>query len=138
MSAASAAARGRAAAERLMTDACQIRTPPILRFNPTTKANDIIGGDELVYAGVCRIRPRDVQESEREAGDSPVSTWAYVVSIPFGAQHNGTPYLPAVDQVVTVTASADPTLVGQRLRARQVIQGTHITARRMVCEVYGG
>ena len=131
------AARGRTAAYRLMTDMCEIREPSLVVFNPATKANDETSG-ALVYAGRCRVRPRDGRDQEDEVGDSPVSTWQYMLSIPFGATLAGVPVLPRPDQLVTVTASIDPTLVGQRMRIRQVVQGPHITARRMQVEVYGG
>ncbi len=116
----------------------RIRTPRAFAFNPATKANDIVSGDEIAYEGPGRVRPRDTQDAEEEAGESPVSTWAYMVSVPFGATRQGAAFLPAVDMVVEVVSNPDGTLAGQRLRVRQVIQGDHITARRMQCEVYAG
>lgn len=80
------------------------------------------------YQGKCRVKPRDLVDRVVQAGDQPTSIWPYLVSIPFGAAD------VTVDDVITITASADPTLVDRELRVRSATRGTNITARRLGCE----
>jgi len=135
-----AAAAGRRAAERLMVDACEIREASTTTFNAVTHRDDETPG-RLLYEGKCKVRPPGVEASGTQsepAGETRVASWAYVVSIPFAATYQGQPVRVPVHALVKVTASADASLVGQRVRVAQVPQGTYLTARRLVCEVYGG
>lgn len=121
-----------------MTDTCEIRTPKVPQFNPTTKANDVVGGDLLIYSGKCYVKSAVPVSGEQQAGDTPVTVWAATVSIPVGALFQGSPVPLTPDCSVRITASNDPALVGRTLRVLTIPQGTHLTARRMSCEVYQG
>jgi hypothetical protein len=139
VSAATAAAAGRREAERLMVDECEIREPSTTSYNPVTHADDETPG-RLLYAGRCKVRPPAAEATGTQTepvGETRVASWAYVVSIPFAATHQGQPVRVPVSALVKFTASADASLVGQRVRVAQVPQGTYLTARRLVCEVYG-
>ena len=126
MSALTAAARGRAAAIALMTDACVITRITGRVLNPTTGA--LVDTTTTVYTGKCRFkaqqsaRPRDLA-----AGETAVPENAPVVSVPIT--------VTAVNEGdrVSITASNDPGAVGKTLLVRTVLAGTHITARRLLC-----
>lgn len=123
-----------------MTDSCTIREPSTVAYNPGTRLNDETPG-QVVYAGKCRTKAGSTGDRESDAGEAQVSTWDVVVSIPFAATHEGQPARVAPGYLVTIDAvgdGGDATLVGQRVTVRQVPQGTHLTARRLGCEVYGG
>jgi hypothetical protein len=129
MSAAVAVTEGRVAAEALMVDTCTVSAPDTAgAFNEATGQYEPTAGAQK-YAGKCRVRPPNVQDRTVEAGDRVVSLRSYVVSLPLTAT------VFAVDDVVRITASVlDPALVGARLRVTDVAKGTHLTARRLVCE----
>lgn len=88
---------------------------------------------QQVYAGKCRVKPRDNADRVVDAGGEAVTLVPFVVSVPISD------VVYQVDDLVTVTvASLDPALAGTVLRVRQVIVGTHLTARRLGCEVDQG
>lgn len=123
---------GRTAAEELMVDECLItRGTTQGTFNTTTLEYDTVAATE-VYDGKCRVKPTGGQASDRQAqaGERQIALWPFTVSVPISV----TGIQP--DDLVTVTASSlDADLVGLQLRVRSVVQGTHITARRLGCEV---
>jgi hypothetical protein len=135
MSAASATLAGRRAAEALMADTCTIvRVTGRGSFNTSTGTYGA-SASSSVYSGKCRVMPRDNEDHVVAAGDRPIALWPFVVSVPMSATGID------VDHLVTITAvgeSSDPELVGMVLRVRQVAHGTHITARRLGCEVNVG
>lgn len=134
MTAASVTLAGRAAAEALMVDACTItRVTPGTVFNETTGQYDDTPPPTTVYTGKCRVKPRDNADRVVQYGQEAVSLWPYIVSIPMA--ESGV----ELDDIVTVTASAlDTALVGAGFRVRQVLAGSHLTARRLGCERNAG
>jgi hypothetical protein len=133
MSATTAIRRGRRAAEALMVDTCTItRGTGEQVFDPATGQYVTTAG-ELLYTGPCRVKPQNNADRVVEAGGQAVSLWPFVVSVPVSEVSF------EVDDLVTVTASVlDPALVGKVLRVRQVALGSHLTARRLGCEVDAG
>lgn len=134
MSAASATLAGRRAAERLMVDSCTISAASTRgALNATTGEYDVVPG-AVLYTGPCRVVPAaGNQDHVVDAGEQPVSLWPFIVSVPMSVAD------VTVDHEVEITSSElDPRLVGTRLRVRQVALGTHITARRLGCEVTAG
>lgn len=116
-----------------MVDACTItRTGSPGAFDETTGAYGA-GTPTTLYTGKCRVRPRDNADRIEQAGEQQVSFWPFIVSVPMSVQG------VQVDDLVTITASElDADLVGTVLRVKQVLQGTHITARRLSCDVNAG
>lgn len=116
-----------------MVDACTITRPSgTSTFNPTT-GQSTPGSPTAVYTGACRVKPRDNADRVVQFGQEAVSFWPYLVSVPMSVTGI------ALDDVVTVTASAlDPALVGLVLRVREVLSGSHLTARRLSCEENAG
>lgn len=131
MTAAAATARGQRFAERQMVDACTItRGGGAPTFDATTGTYTAATGS-TVYTGKCRVKPQNLADRVAQAGERPVSLWPFSVSIPIAADAD-------LDDVVTVTASADSTLVDRTFRVRSVARGTFITARRLDCEETSG
>lgn len=128
MQPAAAAAAGRRRAEELMADTCQIFVlgDPVL--DPVT--GDNTRPETLTYAGKCRARPVLSTGDGRsvDVGRASETLLKHLVSIPHIADD------VAANQHVRITASADPSLIGLELVVRGIARGTHITARRLVCE----
>lgn len=117
-----------------MVDTCTVRTGGALgALNPATLQHASVAGD-LIYAGKCRVKPAaGNQDRVVDAGEHLVSLWPFTVSLPMSAVGVD------VDHIVTVTTSAlDAALAGKTLRVRQVALGTHLTARRLGCEINVG
>lgn len=130
MTATSAAVRGRAAAERLMADACTITDGAAEQVYDAGSDSYTTPAGSTRHAGACKIRPRDNADRVVEAAGQTVSLWPYIVSVPMSVT------TVELNDVVTVTAcQLDPSLVGTVLRVRQVLQGSYVTARRLGCEV---
>ena len=129
MSAAGTTLAGRSAAEQLMVDACTISAPDTDGLlNETTGQYTPVAGTQR-YAGRCRVKVAATQDSQATAGERIVSLRTYVVSLPMLVTSI------KVDDVVRVTGSAmDAALSGTRMRVVDVAKGTHLTARRLICE----
>jgi hypothetical protein len=126
VSAADAAASGRAAAEREMTDTCRIeRTGPVQTSQDGHDTTPIL----VLYEGPCRIKPAGTA-AVIPSVTAPTETWQHKLSIPYGA--TGGIEVRAFDAVI-ITSSADASYAGLRLQVRNVDRGTHITARRLWC-----
>lgn len=122
MSAATALARGRAAIEALMVDACTIERPA---GESTASSGVVTPTTGAVYAGKCRIQVK------AETGQGQNSGQAYVIVQRLELQLPITAAELAEGDVVTMTASAhDPQLVGKTYTVRDVVRKTHLTARR--------
>ncbi len=128
MSAATALARGRAAAETLMVDSATITRSAAGFTNPDTgeQASTIT----TIYTGKCRIQqrvPGGVRPGDAgEAYDLMLSIELQIPMSVTGVQ---------VGDIVTVTACAhDPDLPGRRFLVRELAHKTHATARRIGLE----
>lgn len=125
MTAASTSARGQIAAQRLMPDACRLFRRGQYAYDPavgkdTAKETDL-------YVGKCRLRPQGRLAHETESSGSPVGVWLLVVQIPLSVTN------AQLGDLLTITTSADPDLVGKTVRVQGIDQGTHVTARRLTC-----
>lgn len=130
MSATSAVLQGRAAMRRLMSDTCTISRGG--SAEPTydeTLREMVAAAGTAVYAGPCRVKARPTEDRVVELGETTVSLRSYVVSLPIDATGI------KVDDVVVVTSSAlDGDLVDKQMRVLDVQAGSHVTARRLICE----
>lgn len=137
MSVAGVLARGRAAAEALMVDACAIQRVTGTTLDPDTGAETPTYMP--VYAGRCRFQSRNLTGASPQAGQQRVDLYVLELQIP--ATVTGV----AVNDVVTVTASVDPELVAPRadgtprlFRVANLMHKTHATARRLPLEEVAG
>lgn len=124
MSVAGVLARGRAAAEALMTDACVIK-------RVTGEATDANTGvvtptSSTLYTGKCRVQQRAPSASPATVGEAYALMLQLEVQLPMSVTG-----LQADDQI-TITASAnDPDLVGRVFVIRDLAHKSHATSRRV-------
>lgn len=123
MSAASVLARGRAAAEALMVDACTIRRVT----SQSTGAGGVVTPTySTLYTGKCRVQQDKAQAQQQDPGEAAVLMLRLEIQLPMSVTG-----LQAED-VVTITASAhDPDLVGRVFIIRDLAHASHKTARRV-------
>jgi hypothetical protein len=123
MSRTSALARGQAAAEVGMVDACTIR-----RQTGTT-SDDFSGTDTpvwaSVYSGKCRVQQGIAQAAEQDAGEDFQLELRLIVQLPIAAVGF------EISDEVTITVSQDPDLVGRVFLVRDLFHKTDATARRL-------
>lgn len=119
------AALGAAFAESLMSATCELREregDPVTDPN-TGEATVPVGA--LVYAGRCHIRPGGGSPVVVEGGEA--FSYDFQVSLP--ATVSGA----TGGQLLTVTGSPDPDLIGRVLEVQEVDRGDYRTARRLQC-----
>lgn len=107
-----------------MRDRIRVETLGDPVFNPTTggSARAVVATH---YTGKARVQAaRD--PSEAVTADEQVTLQRFTISLPLSA----TGLAPG--QAVTVTASADPDLVGRALTVTAVQGGTFVTSRRLM------
>jgi hypothetical protein len=127
MSATSVTLRGRAAAERLMVDACVIK-----RLTGSSTDNDtsiITPTFTTLYTGKCKVQQGSAAASPSTVGEAVILTDQLTLHIP-AAQTGVT-----TDDIATVTASAlDPDLVGRSFRLTGLAHKSFLTARRFTMD----
>lgn len=106
-------AKARANAECLMTDRCVVTRPGVTTTDPDTGLTTT--GKEKVYEGSCKVQTSGGLASEQTEGSAAQAmgavslVWSLYIHFPFGTSlRNG--------DLVTVTKSANPELVGRRYR----------------------
>ena len=111
-----------------MSSACTIHTRATGEptTDPTTGAVTAAVGTVL-YSGPCRVRPTGTQARVTEGGAAELSTFDYLISVPFAEAD------VAEGHRVTITATPDASLVGVEVEVQKVDRGEHITARRLLC-----
>jgi hypothetical protein len=122
-------AAGRLAHQQLMVDACTITRLAAPTLNRTTSVLTPGAGTSL-YSGACRVKPQRVPRNE-QAGERLEVVARYELALPFSA-------LPAgalqVGDRVTITASGDPRLIGQRMAVMAIDFSSTATAWRITIE----
>lgn len=106
-------AKARANAECLMTDRCVVTRPGVTTTDPDTGLTTT--GKEKVYEGSCKVQTsgglasEQTESSAAQAMGAVSLVWSLYIHFPFGTSlRNG--------DLVTVTKSANPELVGRRYR----------------------
>lgn len=111
-----------------LPDRCSIGS----RGEPTLDKNTgayTEGAVVTVYEGPCRVRPAGQRgDLVVQAGGEPVTLRTYDCTVPWDASGI------KVDHLVTVSASADTSLVGRSLRVRDVQYGSWQLGRRLTLE----
>jgi hypothetical protein len=120
-------ARARAAAQGLMTDAVSIARTTGSTFNPST--GGYVDTTTVQYVGPVDVKNLGVAAGQAQAGEREITFRTYDVKLPFGDSSD-----IRLDDRVTVTASADPTLVGVVLTVIDVQHGARRTARHLIAE----
>lgn len=125
MSVASALARGRAAAERLMVDTCVIRR----EAGRTGDADGVVTKTYTqLYSGRCRFQQPGGQARASDAGETYTLMLRLEVQLPMTAGG----FEPG-DEVLPDT-SVDADLPGRVFLVRELAHKTHATARRLGLE----
>jgi hypothetical protein len=120
-------ARGRAAAEALMVDACTIQRKTGESTSTTTGA--VTPTYSTLYTGKCRIQQRSAEARVEDTAEQYDRMLRLEVQLPMSVTGL------KVDDRITVTASAhDADLVGRQVWIRHLAHKTHATARRLVAE----
>lgn len=137
MTAASVTARGRAAAEALMVDACVIRRQVGTTTDPDTGA--VTPSYEDVYSGKCRVQSRNLSARSPNSGQQRVDLYAVELQLPITVTG------VAVNDVAEITVSLDPELPTPRadgtprlFRVNNLFHKTHATSRRLSVEEVTG
>jgi len=121
---------GRRAAEKRMTDKCDIgteaRSPKV---NPATGKHETTF--TAVYSGPCRLKTSNTAAGEIDAAGQLLVEQDQILSLPVD-----TSTAVGKDMVVKITASeTDPGMVGTRARVKAPSVGSDMTARRFSVEV---
>ncbi|WP_210887967.1 DUF6093 family protein [Micromonospora sp. C41] len=116
-------ARGRAAAEALMVDACEVR-------RRTGEGSDddgnVVVTYEDVYEGRCRVQQRSTQAAQEDVGEDFQLMLRLEVHLPMSVVG-----LEAGDEVKVTASVHDPDLVGRVFLVRDLAHKSHATARRV-------
>jgi len=115
-----------ARADSLMTDTCTIKRQSGTAMNATTLAMEPTY--TTIYSGKCRVQLRDTVATQPDAGERAHAIVRTILQVPVSVTG------VLVDDVVTITASADADLATRTLRVRSAFHKTHATARRLECE----
>lgn len=129
MSLASHIARGRARHLLLMVDACTVTriVPGSRTYNATTQ--QYAEETEIVYTGPCRLKIW--RGTDEQAAETEVNVQRYYVDLPLTGV---TPPAVARRDLLTVTTSQNPALIGRVLVLTDVETETTDTALRVTCE----
>lgn len=118
----SALARGRAAAEALMVDACLVERPT----GETTSGGVVTPTWDEIYEGKCRLQVRTQDGQGSTVGEAYQLVARTELQIPVTAAE-----LLAGDRVTMTAAALDPQLAGKVYTVRDVLAKTHLTSRRI-------
>lgn len=129
MTANTALARGRAAAEALMADKCVIRR--------VTRVSDPVTGVQTeqsivqIYFGKCRVQARgQAQEAtSQDAGEARRLLLHLELQLPMSVTE-----VQTEDEVTILLSALDPDLPNRRFLVRDLMHKTHATARRIGIE----
>jgi hypothetical protein len=132
MSATTATARGRVAAQALMQDTCTIRRATAGTTDPET-GDTTPGTPTVVYSGACRVQQAAPGAAGQDVGQAHVYQVPLILQLPMSVTG------VRVEDVATIdTCALDPDLAGRRFWIRGVAVGTHKTARRLPIELVTG
>lgn len=123
MTISSALARGRAAAEARMVDACTVQR----KTGESEGPGGVISPTwSQVYAGKCRVQVRTEAGSPADVGEASVIITRHEIHLPISAVG-----ILEGDQVTMTAATYDPDLVGRTYAVRDVLTKSEATARRV-------
>jgi len=121
-------AEGRAAAEALMVDECEI-----VRVTGTTtdlETGLVTETTEPVYVGKCRVQQASATAREESPGEAQMLLVARVLQLPVVASAG----VRADDQAAITACALDPGLVGRTFVVRAEFAKTYATSRRLGIE----
>ncbi|RAO26475.1 hypothetical protein PSN13_06503 [Micromonospora saelicesensis] len=118
-------ARGRAAAEALMTDACVIEAVTGSTTDP--ESGEVTDTVEQVYAGKCRVQQAAPTANDQRVGEADLLMLTRVLQLPVSASAG-----IRAGHLVRITACVhDPDLVTRTFVVRAEFAKSHATSRRL-------
>jgi hypothetical protein len=127
MSRESVLARGRAAAEAGMVDACSI-TRSAGRVTDTT-TGVVTEPRTTLYSGRCRVQQNQATATSEDVGQDRLLLLRVEVQLPVG----GTEGLKVGDAITITAAANDADLVGRTFLIHDLAHATEKTSRRVQC-----
>jgi hypothetical protein len=124
--------RSRYIAEQTMRDEITISRKTGETYDPNTLA--YVPVMTTLYDGKADVSPLDVQNRQVQAGEREVALRTFDVRMPFGTMPSGGGDFVRGD-VVTVTSTEDPALLGHALVVVGIGRGGRRTARHLDAEV---
>jgi len=118
-------ARGQAAAEAGMTDACVIRRRTGATTDPNTGATTPTY--TTLYTGKCRVQSSRAEAGREDVGQDFVLLLRLEVQLPVA----GTAGLQVGDEITIASAAHDPDLIGRVFRIHDLAHKSEATARRV-------
>lgn len=128
MSAASALARGRVAAEALMVDTCTVTY--VIGTHTDDFTGQVTEQRATRYTGRCKVQQPRASGTRVDAGAVTVTLVRLELHLPIA----GTEVVARGDQVVITAAASDPALVGRTFRVAAEAHKSLATARRLSIE----
>lgn len=126
-----ALAAGRLAALELQQEMITLYRPGDDGFDWGT-GTDTPGPSTAIYAGPARVKPSAQSRGEEvNAGENPTTLREYTVSVPWATEVDN---LPAVGDLIDVTASPDARMVALRLWVTGIQYSSTATAWRITGE----
>lgn len=124
MSRALVLARGQAAAEAGMVDACIIRR----KTGESTSGGVVSPTYSTIYTGKCRVQVKPDAESgqSQNVGEAHLVVERHQVQLPIAVTG-----LQEGDRITITTSAFDPDLVGRVYAVRDVLRKSHPTSRRV-------
>ncbi|MFF0823059.1 DUF6093 family protein [Micromonospora haikouensis] len=117
-------ARGRAAAEARMRDACRIRRATGETTDDDGNVIRTYGPD--LYVGKCRVQQTSAQAAQEDVGEDFQLMLRLEVHLPMSVTG-----LEVGDEVTVTASQHDPDLPGRVFLVRDLAHKTHATARRV-------
>lgn len=119
-------ARGRAAAEQGMVDACTIRRVASVTTDPLTGATTPTWTD--LYAGKCRVQQHQAQAQREDVAEDHLLLLRLEVQLPMSVTS-----LEVGDEITMTSSAHDPDLPGRVFLIHDLAHKTEATARRVQC-----
>lgn len=126
-------ARGRAAAEHLMLDSCQIKRPVVPTTDRTTGAVSDGYAPDAIYSGKCKLQSYTNRTIDPVSGDHRFTIQHCTLDIPISAVG-----INIGDVLVITDAALDPDLANRKFRITGLSNKSIATARRLNAEEITG
>lgn len=114
-----------------MLDTCTITRPVSPGVWDETAGKTVWLSAESLYTGRCRAQVSNRLANARTVGDAQLTQGRYMVCVPVDGPSGP---LQVNDQVTLTVCANDPDLVGQPLRIIDVLDGTLLWQRDLICE----
>jgi hypothetical protein len=130
MSAQTAIARARIAAENMMVDACTITRGGTVTTDDLTGGTTVVGGT-TIYTGKCKLQQGPGAAAQRADAGEVVS---YLLGLQVHLPVVGSEAVQRGDTVTITTATLDQALANRTFTVQDLLLKTYGSSRRLGCE----